>query len=255
MTASLSHVSEAPSGAPLLEVQSLGVSYGGLVAVDGADFAIAEGEVLGIAGPNGAGKSSLMRAVAGLVKPSRGRIRYGGEAFADGAAGSARGPRWAVRHGLVIVPEGRQLFGEMSVEENLRFGAYVAGSDVLERDLDRVFALFPKLRQRRAQVSATLSGGEQQMVAIGRALMARPRLLLLDEMSLGLAPAVAAEVCEALIRLRDEARVTMIVVDESLKRLARIASRVLFMSRGRIQTELAADGLLVDEARNLLARF
>jgi branched-chain amino acid transport system ATP-binding protein len=239
---------------PLLQVESLCVSYGGLVAVDGISLSVAEGEVLGVAGPNGAGKSSLLRSIAGLVKPARGRVRYAGATLAD-SEGKSQGPKWAVRRGLVIVPEGRQLFGEMSVEENLRFGAYVAASPELTADLERVFKLFPKLRQRRAQECATLSGGEQQMVAIGRALMARPRLLLLDEMSLGLAPAVAAEVCASLMRLRDESRVTMIVVDESLKRLARIASRVLFMSRGRVQTELAADQLVVDDASYLLSSF
>jgi branched-chain amino acid transport system ATP-binding protein len=240
---------------PLLQVRSLGVSYGGLVAVDGVSFTLVEGEVLGVAGPNGAGKSSLLRCIAGLRKPASGQVQFAGEAVADAAQRSQRGPRWAVRHGLVIVPEGRLLFGELSVEENLRFGAYVAAGADGARTLEQVFELFPKLRQRRRQTAATLSGGEQQMVAIGRALMARPRLLLLDEMSLGLAPAVAAEVCSALVRLRDETRLTMIVVDESLKRLARMTSRVLFMSRGRVQTELAADSLVVDEASYLLSRF
>jgi branched-chain amino acid transport system ATP-binding protein len=232
----------------LLKVDNLRVSYAGLAAVDGVSLSIAEGDVLGVAGPNGAGKSSLLRAIAGLVKPAQGQVTFDGN-IVD------KGPQWAVRHGIVIVPEGRHLFGELSVEDNLRFGAYVVKSPDVLADLERVFELFPKLRQRRTQEAATLSGGEQQMVAIGRALMARPRLLLLDEMSLGLAPAVASEVCAALMRLRDHARVTMIVVDESLKRLGRMTSRVLFMSRGRVQTELAADTLVVDEANYLLSRF
>lgn len=238
-----------------LQVQSLSVSYGGLVAVSGVGLTLAEGEVLGIAGPNGAGKSSLLRAVAGLLSPAGGRIEYDGQVIADAAAGALKGPQWAVRRGLVLVPEGRHLFTELSVEDNLRFGAYVVGSRHVDEDLARVFELFPKLRLRRTQISATLSGGEQQMVALGRALMSRPRLLLLDEMALGLAPAVAAEVCASLVRLRDETGLTMIVVDESLKRLSKMTSRILFMSRGRVQTELATEGLRIDEATYLLSRF
>lgn len=240
---------------PLLQVQQVSVSYGGLVAVDKVDFAVGEGEVLGIAGPNGAGKSSLLRAIAGTVKPVGGRVLFGAEAVADAPARAMKGPRWAVRNGIVLVPEGRHLFGELTVEENLLFGAYVVSSRSIEPDLVRVFSLFPKLRERRAQKAATLSGGEQQMVAIGRALMARPKLLLLDEMTLGLAPTVAAEVCASLMRLRDDTGLTMIVVDESLKRLARMTSRVLFLSRGRVQQELAADGLRGTEANSLLSSF
>lgn len=239
----------------LLTVQQLAVSYDGLVALDDVSFAVREGELLGVAGPNGAGKSSLLKAIAGVVRPAAGRVVFDDAPVADTQARIAHGPRWAVRHGVVLVPEGRQLFGDLTVEENLRFGAYVLGGQSYGADLDRVYALFPKLSERRQQQSATLSGGEQQMVAIGRGLMARPRMLLLDEMSLGLAPAIAAEVSSALMRLREETGLAMIVVDESLKRLARMTSRVLFLARGRVQTELDSDGMRVDEANYLLSSF
>jgi branched-chain amino acid transport system ATP-binding protein len=239
----------------LLRVQQLAVSYGGLAALDDVAFSLAEGEVLGVAGPNGAGKSSLLKALAGVVRPAAGRVAFGEEPVFDAGARVARGPRWAVRHGIVLVPEGRHLFGDLSVEENLRFGAYLLGAHRFDEDLERVYTLFPKLRERRQQKSATLSGGEQQMVAIGRGLMARPRLLLLDEMSLGLAPAIAAEVSSALARLREQTGLTMIVVDESLKRLARMTSRVLFLARGRVHTELDSQGMRVDEANYLLSSF
>lgn len=244
-----------PGFRTLLTVQQMGVSYDGLVALDDASFAVREGELLGVAGPNGAGKSSLLKAIAGVVRPAAGRVVFDDAPVADTRARIARGPRWAVHHGIVLVPEGRQLFGDLTVEENLRFGAFVLGGRSYGKDLDRVYALFPKLSERRQQQAATLSGGEQQMVAIGRGLMARPRLLLLDEMSLGLAPAVAAEVSSALMRLREETGLAMIVVDESLKRLARMTSRVLFLARGRVQTELDSDGMRVDEANYLLSSF
>ncbi|MDE2167589.1 MAG: ATP-binding cassette domain-containing protein [Alphaproteobacteria bacterium] len=194
--------------------------------------------MVGIAGPNGAGKTSLLRAIGGLAPLRRGRITFEGRILREGGSTKVA-TRSNVRAGVVLVPEGRRLFAGLTVEDNLRFGAYLVGSSDVVTDLARIYSIFPKLAERRLQDVNTLSGGEKQMVAIGRGLMARPKLLMIDEMSLGLAPIVVHELLEALGQLNLETGLTFILVDEGLARLGPKVSRVVFLSRGRIQAVLS----------------
>jgi branched-chain amino acid transport system ATP-binding protein len=233
--------------ATLLEIEQLTVAYRGLEAVRSMDITVAPGEAIGLAGPNGAGKSSLMRATAGIVKLRDGSISFDGATVADARGGPRYGAKQAIALGIVLAPEGRRLFGELTVEENLRFGGYVRRSKTIPADLERMFRLFPKLSERRRQLAATLSGGEQQMVAIGRAMMTRPRLLMIDELSLGLAPVVAMDICRALTQLREEEQLSMLIVDENLQHLITLTSRIIFMGHGEKRAEHATDGL--DRAR------
>ena len=210
---------EAP---PLLSVRALDVWYGRVQALGGAELSVAPGELVTIVGPNGAGKSTLLRAITGLVPARAGAVAFEGRAITNAA------PEVVVGLGIVMVPEGRELFGALTVQENLALGAYARGRRQrrasMAADLERVLALFPALRARRAQGAATLSGGEQQMVAIGRALMARPRLLLLDEPSVGLAPLVVRDIFRVLARLKAEG-LTMLLVEQNARAAFRIADR------------------------------
>jgi branched-chain amino acid transport system ATP-binding protein len=206
----------------MLVVRDLRVGYGAVPVLDGATLDVRRGELVTLVGPNGAGKSTLLRALTGLVPPARGRVEL------DGAPLQRLSPEQIVRHGVAMVPEGRELFGPLTVRLNLTLGAYAtprAGRPRrIAEDLERVLALFPVLRPRLAQTCATLSGGEQQMVAIGRALMARPRLLLLDEPSVGLAPLVIRAIFDVLARLRAEG-LTMLLVEQNARAAFRIADR------------------------------
>lgn len=224
----------------MLEVQGLQVGYGPVTAVWDVSVAVGRGELVAVVGPNGAGKTSLVNALSGLVPVRQGRIRFLGEDVT--AVPSHR--RAAL--GLCLCPEGRKLFPDMTVEENLRLGAYTCRdrSDVAGR-LGEVFALFPRLAERRTQVARTLSGGEQQMVALGRALMARPRLLLLDEPSLGLAPIVVAEMFRA-IRGIHETGTTVLMVEQNVRQTLEIADRAYVIENGRIALAGASKALLAD---------
>ena len=195
----------------MLDVSDLAVSYGKLNAVHGVTFAIQEAQIVTIIGPNGAGKTTLLKALMGVL-PSHGNIRFQGDDI------TRLGPEERVDRGIYLVPETRELFGDMSVLENLTLGAYVHWRDRggMARDFDKVFALFPRLAERRSQNSVTLSGGERQMLALGRALMGRPSLLMLDEPSLGLAPIIVREIFKIIAGLRDSG-VTVLLVEQNAR--------------------------------------
>ena len=225
----------------LLEVRGLQVAYGGIRAVKGVDFEVGEGELVSLIGANGAGKSSTLRALSGLLAAG-GRVTYAGELLADRPA-FAR-----ARAGLVMVPEGRGVFPALSVDENLSVGAYsrgAAGDAAVERDRERVFGLFPRLAERRRQAGGTLSGGEQQMLAIGRALMSRPKLLLLDEPSMGLAPLVVQTIFSVIRTIHAEG-VAVLLVEQNARAALELASRAYVMDSGNITLSGAAGELLHD---------
>ncbi len=222
----------------LLEVAGLEVRYGGIGAVKGVDLAVGEGELVCLIGANGAGKSSTLKAICGLVPVHAGAVRYAGEDI-------GRAPVHELpRRGLVMVPEGRGIFQSLTVEENLAMGAYAREDTEVRADFERQYATFPRLRERRAQTAGTLSGGEQQMLAIARALMARPRLLLLDEPSMGLAPLLVAKIFEIVKEIAARG-VTILLVEQNAKLALEIASRGYVMESGVIS--------LADEAKKLLA--
>jgi branched-chain amino acid transport system ATP-binding protein len=212
----------------LLEAEHVAVAYGDAPAVWDASLVVAEREIVGVIGPNGAGKSTLVNTIAGLQRPRAGTLRFAGVDIA------AAPPHAVCAHGIALVPEGRRLFARMSVEENLEIGCYRAGARrARPAALERVYRLFPILRERRRQLAGSLSGGQQQMVAIGRALMAQPRLLLLDEPSLGLAPAVVDQMFEIIRAIHDEG-VTILLVEQNVVRALEIADRVYVLEEGRV---------------------
>ena len=227
----------------MLEVKNLSVSYGQHRALDDISVQIAKGEVVVILGANGAGKSSLLRAIAGLSEGHcDGDISFSGQTLLG------QSPDEIVTGGIALVPEGRAIFGDLNVEENLRLGAYSERARINEQaNLDRVLTLFPKLRERRKQISRTMSGGEQQMVAIGRALMSDPTILMLDEPSLGLSPLLSKELFQALGRIR-ETGLGVLVVEQNAKLSLAIADRGYLIENGRIVGANDAASLAADPA-------
>jgi ABC-type branched-subunit amino acid transport system ATPase component len=228
-------------GAALLEVGQLAAGYGAEPVLKGIDLQVREGETVAVLGPNGAGKSTLMRAIAGLHRPVDGGIALAGEDI------SRQPAHRIVARGVVLVPEGRQVFGELSVLDNLKLGAF-SRKHYEPREIDAMLARFPRLRERRHQRAGLLSGGEQQMLAIARGLMAKPRLLLLDEPSLGLAPRVVDELFAALERLRED-QATLLIVDQMAGLALALADRAYVLETGRIAAaapagEMAAEGAL-----------
>jgi branched-chain amino acid transport system ATP-binding protein len=225
----------------LLEFKNVSVSYGAIQALRGISFSIPKGEIVTILGANGAGKTSCLRAISGLVPLKGGEVRYKGEAISQW---SSRRPFKVAQMGLAHVPEGRGIFPELTIDENLDLGAWREHSKaVIEEDRERVFGLFPRLKERRAQPGGTLSGGEQQMLAIGRALMSHPEMLLLDEPSLGLAPQVIALIFK-IIQSVNQQGTTVLLVEQNAHLALQIAHRGLVLETGELT--------LVDEARNLL---
>jgi len=240
--------SRAEAAEPLLDVRGLAVAYGRMEVVSDVSFTLSRGEIVVIVGANGAGKTTTLRALAGLARPTRGHIVF------DRA--SITGPAHVVAHrGVSLVPEGRLVFPDQTVRDNLRLGAYCRRDAEIDADITRHFERFPILRERQRQPASALSGGEQQMLAIARALMARPRLLLLDEPSLGLAPRIVAEVFAALARLRDEG-LTLLIVEQMAESALAIADRGYVLEHGRIVISGAAAELARNEgvARAYLGR-
>jgi len=223
----------------LLEIRGLEVRYGGIRAVKGIALEVERGELVCLIGANGAGKSSTLRAIAGLAPAASGSIRFGGGELA-GVPAFRR-----ARSGLVLVPEGRGVFARLSVAENLAMGAYARTDPDISSDRARVFELFPRLGERRAQVAGTLSGGEQQMLAIGRALMSRPTLLALDEPSMGLAPIAARKILE-VIREINRAGVTVLLVEQNAQGALALANRAYVMESGEIVLSGEAGALRAD---------
>jgi branched-chain amino acid transport system ATP-binding protein len=223
----------------LLEVAALEVRYGGIRAVKGIDLEVNEGELVCLIGANGAGKSSTLKAICGLVPTRLGSVRYAGEDL------SALPVHELPRRGLALVPEGRGIFPQLTVAENLAMGAYTRRDAAVAQDLERMHNLFPRLRERRGQTAGTLSGGEQQMLAIGRALMSRPRLLLLDEPSMGLAPMLVAKILEVVREIARQG-VTVLLVEQNARLALEIASRGYVMESGAISLAADARSLLAD---------
>jgi len=229
----------------LLSVSDLHVSYGKIDAVTGISLRVREGEIVTVIGPNGAGKTTMMSALMGVL-PSRGAIVLpGGELANDGEEG---GVASRVRHGLALVPETRALFASMTVEDNLRLGAFRFRREPRgrhEQALDEVFALFPRLKERRRQEASTLSGGERQMLALGRALMGRPRLLMLDEPSLGLAPLIVRDILRIIADLRDRG-VAILLVEQNARAALKVADHAYVLELGRVVMEGPAHELAAD---------
>jgi branched-chain amino acid transport system ATP-binding protein len=224
----------------LLEIGGFTSHYGRIQALKGIDLNVAEGELLALVGANGAGKTTLLRAISGVQPASGGFIRFAG---ADITRAS---PAARVRLGISQVPEGRQVFGPMAVEDNLRLGGYTRPVAEIEADLARMYAMFPVLKEKRREPAGTLSGGQQQMLAMTRALMARPRLLLLDEPSMGLAPLLVADIFRA-VRTLKEAGTTIFLVEQNAHAALSIADRGYVLETGRIVLQDSGRALLANE--------
>jgi branched-chain amino acid transport system ATP-binding protein len=222
-----------------LSVSQLEVAYGAIRAVKGASFEVRRGELVSLIGANGAGKSTTLKALTGLLPT------LAGEILLEGASIRGLGPWELVRRGLVMVPEGRGIFGRMSIAENLRMGAFTRRDGEVEADMQRVFDLFGRLKQRRQQLAGTLSGGEQQMLAMGRALMARPSVLLLDEPSMGLAPLMVDTILELISDIHRQGT-TVVLVEQNANRALQLADRAYVMESGRITLSGVASELLDD---------
>jgi len=227
----------------LLEVEDLSVRYGDLVALRKVSINVTQGEIVCVIGPNGAGKSTLLTAIAGGVAPVAGDIRL------DGRSLLGQRPEQIARLRLSLVPEGRRIFGTLTVEENLKIGGYMLGDRQAAReDKERLHGHFPRLRERRDYPAGRLSGGEQQMLAVARAVMTRPRLLLVDEPSLGLAPKIIDQIYEILLDLRQRENLTLLINEQSSSRILKFADRIYVLRSGAVQLEGRAEELRDGEA-------
>ncbi|MBP6778017.1 MAG: ABC transporter ATP-binding protein [Piscinibacter sp.] len=223
----------------LLKVSALKVAYGGIQAVKGVSFEVREGELVSLIGANGAGKTTTLKAITGLQPVAAGDIEYLGRSI------KGQGSWDLVQQGLVMVPEGRGVFARMTITENLQMGAFVRRDEEIDADIDKVFAIFPRLKERRAQLAGTMSGGEQQMLAMGRALMARPKVLLMDEPSMGLSPIMVDKIFEVVNDIHGRG-VTILLVEQNASRALQIASRGYVMDSGEVTMGGDAKQLLND---------
>ena len=223
----------------MFEIKGLSVNYGGIEAVRDISLSVPKGSIVTLIGANGAGKSTTLRTIAGLVKPRAGRIEFEGEDI------TGKDPAYIVGKGITLVPEGRRIFPDLTVLENLKIGAYLR-SDAIEEDLERVFKLFPRLRERSWQYGGTLSGGEQQMLAVGRALMSKPKLMMMDEPSLGLAPLVVKDIFSIIEKVNDEG-VTILLIEQNANMALKIADIGYVMETGQITLSGKGSDLITDE--------
>jgi len=224
----------------LLKVTGLQVAYGGIQAVKGVDFEVREGELVTLIGSNGAGKTTTMKAITGTLPLAGGDIEYLGKSI------RGQGPWDLVKQGLAMVPEGRGVFTRMSIMENLYMGAYIRNDkEAIEQDIEKMFAIFPRLKERRDQLAGTMSGGEQQMLAMGRALMSRPKVLLLDEPSMGLSPIMVDKIFEVVQDVFSQG-VTVLLVEQNASRALSIANRGYVMESGVITMHGDAKHMLTD---------
>lgn len=222
----------------LLRIVNLEAGYGPVSALRGISIDVPEGGIVTLLGANGAGKSTTLKCISGVVKPRRGTIEWKGQQI------SGRSPNWITRTGIAQVPEGRRIFKDLSVSDNLTMGAYTRSNraEIVE-DQERVFELFPRLKERRKQLGGSLSGGEQQMLAIGRGLMARPSLLLLDEPSLGLAPILVSDIFETLVRLNKERGLALLIVEQNMTMALKISQFGYVMQLGQVMVSGTSEEL------------
>ena len=225
----------------MLELQDLHLSYGGIRALKGVSIQVGEGEIVSLIGANGAGKSTTLRAISGLERAQSGKNLYNGEDI------TGKPSKYMVQNGLILVPEGRLIFPDMTVLENLKIGAYLRSDRDVEADIQRMYALFPRLKERAWQMAGTLSGGEQQMLAVGRALMSKPKLLMMDEPSLGLAPLVVKDIFSIIRTIRDSG-VTVLLIEQNANAALKIADRGYVLETGRITLEGSGRELLSNPA-------
>jgi len=233
-------MSAAASGKVLLRVSNLRVAYGGIQAVKGVSFEVREGELVSLIGANGAGKTTTLKAITGTQPAAGGEIEFMGRST------RGQGPWLLVEQGLVMVPEGRGVFSRMTITENLQMGAFVRNDEKeIAGDIDRVFGIFPRLKERRNQLAGTMSGGEQQMLAMGRALMARPKVLLMDEPSMGLSPIMVDKIFEVVNDIHRQGT-TILLVEQNASRALQLAQRGYVMDSGEVTMTGDAQALLAD---------
>lgn len=224
----------------ILEIKNLSVHFGGIKAVDGISMDIPEGKIITLIGANGAGKSTILRSVSGIVKPQGGEILFGGESLIG------KTPDAIVNRGITLVPEGRRVFPNLTVLENLKIGAYLR-KDKLDNDIEYIYSLFPRLKERYWQLAGTLSGGEQQMLAVGRALMSKPRLIMMDEPSLGLAPLVVKDIFE-IVKTINKSGITVLLNEQNANMALKIADLGYVIETGRITLTGTGTELLSNES-------
>jgi branched-chain amino acid transport system ATP-binding protein len=223
----------------LLKVSGLKVAYGGIQAVKGISFEVRQGELVSLIGANGAGKTTTLKAITGIQPVAAGQIEFMGKSI------KGQGAWNLVEQGLVMVPEGRGVFARMTITENLQMGAFVRNDDEIDADIDKVFAIFPRLKERAKQLAGTMSGGEQQMLAMGRALMARPKVLLMDEPSMGLSPILVDKIFEVVADIHARGT-TILLVEQNASRALALADRGYVMESGEVTMSGEAKALLAD---------
>lgn len=223
----------------MFEIKNLKVNYGGIEAVKNISFSVPDGSIVTLIGANGAGKSTTLKTISGLLKPKTGNIIFNGEDI------TGKNPTYIVSKGITLVPEGRRIFPDLTVLENLKIGAYLR-NDSLEEDIEWVYSLFPRLKERSWQLGGTLSGGEQQMLAVGRALMSKPKMMMMDEPSLGLAPLVVAEIFK-IIQEINKRGVTILLIEQNANMALKIADMGYVMETGAITLSGKGSDLIKDE--------
>mgnify|MGYP004702555581 FL=1 len=223
----------------MLKINDLHVSYGGIRAIRGVSFEIPDKEIVTLIGANGAGKSTTLRSVAGLVKPDSGSIELDGQELVG------KSPNEIITHGIALVPEGRRVFANLTVLENIKIGGYLR-KDSLDEDIEKMYSLFPILKERNWQLAGTLSGGEQQMLAVARALMSKPKIIMMDEPSLGLAPLIVRDIFDIIKEINKQG-VTVLLIEQNANMALKIADRAYVMETGKITMSGTGAELLADE--------